>query len=112
MLLLQYFNKVEIFLCYQVNKNYISAFLCENKSKPELQCDGKCYMKKQLKATDENQSKFPVSIKEFQEIIFFCSSAEINLIPCNTLSGRCFANFTPNYYHSPSFGIFQPPKAV
>jgi hypothetical protein len=111
-LMLQYFNKVEIFVCYQFNKDFISSTLCENKSKPELQCNGKCYMKKQLKATDENQNKTPINIRDFQEIIFFCSPSEIAFPKQNTLPGFCFARFKNTNYTSPLFGIFHPAKTV
>ena len=33
---------------YHFNKSYIIAKYCENKAKVELQCDGKCYLKKKL----------------------------------------------------------------
>ena len=34
---------------YYANYDYIATVLCENKDKPYLECDGKCYLKKQLK---------------------------------------------------------------
>ncbi|UMB60600.1 hypothetical protein MHL31_16175 [Lutibacter sp. A80] len=34
---------------YYANYDYIAAELCENKDKPYLECNGKCYLKKQLK---------------------------------------------------------------
>jgi len=111
-LLIQFFHKVEIVVCYQLNKDFISSTLCENKSKPELQCDGKCFMKKQLKATDESQSKTPITNKDFQEIIFFCSHSEIILTQLNRSSDLCFENYIHTKYTSPHFPIFQPPKAA
>ena len=44
-----------IFSNYQVNKQYISEFLCINKSSSELSCEGKCYLKQQLKQTQDSQ---------------------------------------------------------
>ncbi|WP_299760746.1 hypothetical protein [uncultured Pontibacter sp.] len=41
-----------VFSSYFANKSYIAAVLCENKAKPELQCEGKCYLKKQLKKAE------------------------------------------------------------
>jgi len=111
-LMIQYFNKVEIIVCYQLNKDFISSTFCENKSKPELQCDGKCFMKKQLKATDEDQSKTPITVRDFQEIIFFCSHSEILLPKQNCLPDLCFENYLNTKYTSPLFPIFQPPKAA
>ncbi len=111
-LTIQYFNKLEIFVYYQLNKNFISSTFCENKNKPELQCNGKCFMKKQLKASDENQNKTPINIKDFQEIIFFCSHSEIAFPKHNSLSDLCFARFKNRNYPSSLFGIFHPPETV
>lgn len=36
------------FVYYAANKTYIAEELCENKDKPQLQCDGKCYLRAQL----------------------------------------------------------------
>jgi hypothetical protein len=33
---------------YYANYNYIATVLCENKDKPYLECNGKCYLQKQL----------------------------------------------------------------
>jgi hypothetical protein len=43
-------------LDYMVNYNYIATELCENKSQPELDCKGKCYLKKELGKASENDS--------------------------------------------------------
>jgi hypothetical protein len=45
---------------YTLNKAYIAQTLCENKNKPELQCEGKCHLAKEItKAHDagEKESK-------------------------------------------------------
>lgn len=36
------------FLDYMVNYNYIAEALCENRDKPYLECNGKCYLEEQL----------------------------------------------------------------
>lgn len=46
-----------VFLGFEANQDYISKELCENKSKPELLCNGKCYLKKQLKQEEEKEQK-------------------------------------------------------
>ncbi|MDB5240423.1 MAG: hypothetical protein JWP57_1048 [Spirosoma sp.] len=42
---------------YQLNKDYIVRVLCENRNKPQLHCDGKCYLAKRLKAQQNKQDK-------------------------------------------------------
>lgn len=33
---------------YWMNRDYIAAVLCENKDKPELECEGKCHLLKEI----------------------------------------------------------------
>ncbi|MBN8822231.1 MULTISPECIES: hypothetical protein [unclassified Spirosoma] len=42
---------------YQVNKDYIARVLCENRDRPDLHCDGQCYLAKRLKAQQDKQDK-------------------------------------------------------
>ena len=42
---------------YQINKEYITRVLCENRDKPQLHCDGQCYLAKRLKAQQEKQNQ-------------------------------------------------------
>ncbi|WP_342089244.1 hypothetical protein [Dyadobacter sp. OTU695] len=45
-----------IYLDYQLRKDYIIATLCENRSRPQLHCDGKCYLAKRIaQAAKEEQ---------------------------------------------------------
>jgi len=46
---------------YAINKSYIVQYLCENRDEPRLKCDGKCYLAKQLKATQPTQDQEPIS---------------------------------------------------
>ncbi|MGG5208931.1 hypothetical protein ACQWU4_08280 [Chryseobacterium sp. MIQD13] len=41
---------------YAVNYNYIATVLCINKSRPELHCNGKCYLSKELAKTNNTDS--------------------------------------------------------
>ncbi len=43
-------------LDYSLNRNFIASSLCENKSKTEMHCAGKCYLNKQLGKANENQN--------------------------------------------------------
>ncbi len=38
---------------YTVNKTYVAEELCQNKARPELKCNGKCYLAKQLRKAEE-----------------------------------------------------------
>ncbi|QRR00061.1 hypothetical protein [Dyadobacter sandarakinus] len=42
---------------YQLNKEYIARVLCENRDKPQLHCNGHCYLAKKLKKQQEAQDQ-------------------------------------------------------
>lgn len=46
-----------IFIDFQLRKAYISRHLCENRSRPELHCDGKCYLAKKLKTARDAEER-------------------------------------------------------
>ncbi|WP_341228392.1 hypothetical protein [uncultured Arcticibacterium sp.] len=43
-----------IFFNYELRKDFIIENFCVNKERPELNCDGQCYLAKQIKATQEH----------------------------------------------------------
>lgn len=57
--LLQFSTKLFIEIDFLINQTDIIENLCENKDKPELKCNGKCYLMKQMQENErlfENQS--------------------------------------------------------
>jgi hypothetical protein len=59
-------------LNFYVNQKEIIRLECENKNRPELKCNGKCYLAKQLKKADENldmkKSQSENSVKFFKSL--------------------------------------------
>lgn len=46
--------RIGITAWYELNRSSITTQHCENKDKPQVGCNGKCYLKKQLKKLDQN----------------------------------------------------------
>jgi hypothetical protein len=46
-----------VFIGFSLNQRYISTVICENKSRPEMHCNGKCYLMKKLKQAEENENR-------------------------------------------------------
>ncbi|CAM4404081.1 hypothetical protein [Zobellia nedashkovskayae] len=67
---------------YIANYTYIKNVLCENRDKPMLNCDGKCYLAKQLAKESEENSKNPFGEKsskiEMQTTVFFQSLLQLD----------------------------------
>jgi hypothetical protein len=72
-------------LNYEVNKDYISKVLCENKEKKELHCEGKCHLKKELQKEEKKESTPTGSSKEKFEITLFHSFQEQEIVFETTL---------------------------
>ena len=41
---------------YNYNKEYIASVICENRNKPELACNGKCYLNKKIEQSKNHDS--------------------------------------------------------
>lgn len=103
---------VEPILEYCFNYNYIVTELCVNKDKPQLHCNGKCYLMKQLKKqSTNNSSKKAQSIQLENYPIGFIEIAEIAQPP------HFYFNQKPNYSYLNNYAYlrenipFQPPRA-
>lgn len=56
-LLISNFTKSFALASFALNRKYIAEKLCENRAKPQLECLGKCFLKKQLKKLEEQEKK-------------------------------------------------------
>lgn len=60
-------------MAFYLNQEYISSVLCINKDRPELHCDGKCFLSEKLRAqADEEQEKgLPVTGSGLELMVWF-----------------------------------------
>jgi hypothetical protein len=61
------FLNVGVGLYFHLNKQFIVQQLCENRDKPEMHCNGKCYLTKQLHKAEKAQSNAGSQIIKVQE---------------------------------------------
>ncbi len=96
-------------ITYVVNQDYIAEFLCVNKDKPVLKCNGKCYLSMQLKAQSEKKKEnLPsIDIKEypigFVDLLFFKPKNTSLLFKERfSYNNRYFRIFSEEFFHPPS----------
>jgi hypothetical protein len=65
---LSVFRIIHPYLSYNLNYEYISNVLCENKAKPEMNCHGKCHLQKELKKTANEEGQKKALSAKIQEI--------------------------------------------
>ncbi|MDJ1469583.1 hypothetical protein QNI19_11340 [Cytophagaceae bacterium DM2B3-1] len=109
-LLLQTFSRAGIYLSFKVNQDYIARVLCINKAKPQLNCNGKCYLAKKLKQAAEQEQK-QVLLKTL-ELNLCCQELHaFNFARIPLIVNRKLVTF---YLVKPTFStllnIFHPPR--
>jgi len=50
------FSRFFVYAGFELNRHYIATKLCENRNKPWLHCNGKCYLMKKIKEADDKQA--------------------------------------------------------
>lgn len=106
----QTFEIAFIVMNFKVNQDFF-AQICENKDKPEMECNGKCHLKKQIKKQEEQKSKKEkINIeKEIQNCILITN--KILPQPKTKVVG---ASSLYNFIHKPRnciSDVFHPPQA-
>lgn len=101
---------------YFVNYDYISKELCENKTKPELLCNGKCQLMKELAKASEDDKPISTDKKTVHlktELLFF-QEVE-NLIARQTYFQHKISisdNYSNLYFHLNGCAVFHPPTII
>ncbi|WP_316841899.1 hypothetical protein [Pedobacter gandavensis] len=81
-LLLAQFSKVFVYAGFELNQQYIASVLCENKDKPEMNCNGKCYLMKKLQqAEDKEKKQERDALKKNAGDVFFVRSTALLILP-------------------------------
>ncbi len=98
---------------YHANKDYIARVLCQNRDKPQLHCDGKCYLAKKLKASQDRQDRETTeSVRNAPTITLFCSDRfSFDFTPVFSLTDRSApaSTYQLQAYSAPLSPVFQPP---
>ncbi len=109
--LVQIMSSSLIVLNYEVNTSYIIENFCENTDKPEMHCDGKCHLSKQIQEDTEQKSEAPAT--ESEVMTFVLSIEETAVFEFDFLeSGLAQANslYLEGDYSNHLQSIFHPPK--
>ncbi len=70
---------------YVIYEDYIAEFLCINKDKVELQCNGKCYLMQRLsEQNEEKKQNLPkIALEEYPigfVDLLYCNSKKLNVV--------------------------------
>jgi len=84
---------------YVVNYEYISTQLCENVEKPELKCNGKCHLMKELSKASEDEK--PINSDKKQN-----TKQETEVLFCEVISTFQSSNYK-NFDSNENFSFYQ-----
>jgi hypothetical protein len=103
-----------VYLDFELRKDFIIKNLCENRFKPQLKCNGQCYLAKKLhkiaedNATKETQ-KQSQAMKKIMEEVFETTP----LFSCEWLikspSQKSIYSYQLAHFQSFTFSLFHPP---
>jgi len=100
-------------LDYAINYDYISKVLCINKAKPELKCNGKCHLMKELaKASEDDKTNSTEKKQNSIKLIdlFVAEQDSYNFAFLVNQGKSSFNSKCGNLYsHLNSHSIFHPP---
>ena len=93
MIIFQTFDRFGLVAYYHLNKEYITELFCINKEKPELNCDGKCYLSLQIAEQQQEREEAPFRDFEKKEMQFFFDEEDLtnNLASTNKENTHSFS---------------------
>lgn len=101
---------------YELNIDYIIQTYCVNVDKPELQCNGKCHLAKQLQLeTDTNQDSDLNALTVIEGFFPIFNQERSYIIPENTdyfILNKPVDFYNKRYNHSAIFSQFKPPQVL
>jgi hypothetical protein len=110
LLLLPSFSNVIIYLNFKANQDKIAKTLCIQKEMKNNQCNGNCYLSKQLKKEAEKEKQESSNLREKQELVYTQTLLSYNF-SCNTTIQKAKIRIS-TYCEKPksiAFSIFHPP---
>ena len=102
---------------YVANYEYITKTLCINKEKPQMHCNGKCHLMKELAKAAETEkpisSDKKINARQFVEELFFQDLTALINQPVYTLhKQRVASNYSNLYYYQVDHFVFHPPTFI
>ena len=101
---------------YIIYYDYIITYLCENREKPSLECNGKCYLSKQLAKESRQQEDNPFeghqSNAEITDVLFIYGNNKYAFDLVSQLTSLDTIDYVENLFSTKyAIKITHPPEA-
>jgi hypothetical protein len=109
--LLMTFSKGLTLINFYLNQETITAKFCVNKNKPQLHCNGKCFLAKKIK--EQEQKEAADAIMELSKIEVVSASSYFTMLPeiFFTVVKKNYAVYTENILNTSASRLLKPPRA-
>lgn len=105
--LLVSFQQALIVVHFKLNQKDIEQEFCVNKAKPELQCHGKCHLKRELEKSDNTDLELTSIGKKIDMVLI--SNIEILILIIKAIKSSKITNYKEFGLLEPCLEIFVPP---
>lgn len=102
---------------YVIYYDYIRTNLCENRDRPQMNCNGSCYLSKQLakesRQNEENPFEGPHTKTELFQIFYPASATSLPAFEGTATQKKAFARYRPLFI--PTLFVFEvtePPEGL
>lgn len=106
------FNTLRVsvtYIYYSIDPIGFIEKLCENKDTPEMQCNGKCQLKKVTKSSQSSE-KAPINLIDFKDIILYKQASHHHSVVSFFEKNKSLFFYSNNYSYLNSKLSFHPPK--
>ena len=77
------YSRLFVYVGFKLNQNYIAAKLCENRNRPWMHCDGKCYFMKKIKQAEDKQNNAErESQKNMVQVAYYETQTPVKFFTC------------------------------
>jgi hypothetical protein len=107
-LLLQAFTCVSVLTAYRLHPEFITKYFCVNQDRPQLNCKGKCFVKKEVKKSQESSQRNagPEDVVH----LFFAPALMVTLCLAVSTATAPVPSYPQRTYPEPLFATFHPPR--
>lgn len=109
------FSRLFVYVGFELNQSYITTKLCENRDKPWMHCNGRCYLLKKVIEAEKNETNRTAKNNLNNLQVSFFQQSNGSMFQPGLVAADLSGSF-PNYtylYSNPNFNsIFRPPKSA
>lgn len=104
------FNQIGVFAEYIMDIEQFTELYCVNKDKPDLKCNGKCHLVKQLADNEEQNHKKDVQAPPEILLFYVTSQVEVDKHPELPVEKKNTFYFNENLTEGFNHRVFNPPQ--